>query len=352
MILSDEPSFARVKLEKKVFRNRDNRPLIRAYVRLGRMAKTINQLNSVHIAFEGRISSLEESALIEHLTRIPPNSRYELALSRILKLGCTQFLKLLGGSPELTPISRRLHQIVWVTKRRDQVQELGVRSSPGHERIWSSRSCHYYRLGGAPQATVIGVGGGMGRMGMPTPTILRFLALLSCDFLLLSKKSGQTYAAGVPRLGNSLEKVSETIRKIAAEAGSKNLVLFTSSKGTTMGIALASILGIRRGLLTSPTFFKPLVELAGNSLVDSKLVPTEQFVSNSLEGASFVIAYSSDLENDSNAAQEIHALLQGSQLQPIPNSPHSVTYPLAKSLHLLDVLSRSFGISAPSRINT
>jgi hypothetical protein len=196
------------------------------------------------------------------------------------------------------------------------------------------------------------VAGGRGRLAIPTPTILRFLALLSCDLLLFSKKSGQTYAAGVPRIGNSLEEVSETIKRIAAEAGSNNLVLFTSCKGTTMGIALASLLGIRRGLLTSPTVFKPLVELAGNSLVDSKLVPTEQSVTISLEGASFVIAYSSDIENDSIAAQEIHALLQGSQLLPIPNVPHGVVYPIAKELNLLQLLSRSFGITATSRINT
>jgi hypothetical protein len=352
MILSDDPGFARVKLHKKLFRHRDNRPFIRAYERLASMAKTINQLNSVHIALEGRISPLEESALIKHLTRLPPNSRYELALSRILEWGCSLFLKILGGSPKLTAISRRLHQTLWATQRMTQLQDLGVRASQSHERIWSGRSCHYYRFGGTPQATVIGVGGAMGRMAIPTPTILRFLAMLSCDFLLLAKKSGQTYAAGVPRIGNSLEEVSQTIKKIAAEAGSNNLVVFTSCKGTTMGIALASLLGIRRGLLTSPTVFKPLVELAGNSLVDSKLVPTEQSVRNSLEGASFVIAYSSDIEKDTKAAQQIHALLRGSQLHPIPNSPHSVVYPIAKELNLLEVLSRSFGITAPSKVNT
>jgi hypothetical protein len=119
-----------------------------------------------------------------------------------------------------------------------------------------------------------------------------------------------------------------------------------------MGIALASFLGIRRGLLTSPTVFKPLIELVGNSPVGSEFVPTEQSVRNSLKGASFVIAYSSDIENDANAAQKIHALLQGSQLLPIPNSPHGVVYPIAKELNLLEVLSRSFGITAPSGMST
>ena len=352
MILSNDPGFARVRLGNKLFSHRDNSSLVRAYVRLARMAKTINQLNSVHIALEGRISPLEESALIVRLTCLSPNSKIEFALARVLEWGCTRILKILGRSPELTSMSRRLCQTTWATQRMAQLQELGVTNSQGHERIWSGRSCHYYRFSGKPKATVIGVGGGMGRMAIPTPTILRFLALLSCDFLLLSKKIGQTYADGVPRIGKSLEEVSETIKKIAAEAGSKELVIFTACKGTTMGIALASLLGIRRGLLTSPTVFKPLVELAGNSLVDSKLVPTYQSVSNSLEGSSFVIAYSSDIEKDSNAAQEIHALLKGSLLLPIPNSPHGVVYPIAKERNLLEVLSRSFGITAPSRMNT
>jgi hypothetical protein len=350
MILSDDPGFAKVMLGKKILSYRDNRPFIRAYVRLARMAKTINQLNSLHIALESRTSPIEQSALFGYLTWIRPNSKNEAALGRILELSSTRLLKLLERSTELTAISRRLHQIVWATQKQSQLKLLGIKASQGHERIWSSKSCHYYRLGSTSQATVIGVGGGNGRMAIPTPTILRFLALLSCDLLLLSKKGGQNYASGVPRLGNSLEQVSETIKEIVAESGSKNIFLFTSCKGTTMGVALASILGIKRGLLASPTVFKPLIELLGNSPVDPKLVPTETSVKDSLAGASFVIAYSSDIATDSEAAHGIHALFPGSELLPISNSPHGVVYPIAKRHHLLDLLSRSFGITTEPRI--
>ena len=117
-----------------------------------------------------------------------------------------------------------------------------------------------------------------------------------------------------------------------------------------MGVALASLMGIKKGLLASPTVFKPQVELVGDSLVIPKVVPTEYSVKKSLMGASFVIAYSSAIDTDSKAAQGLHALLPGSQLLPIADSPHGVVYPLARRHHLLEVLSRSFGITAEPRI--
>lgn len=316
--------------------------LIRAYDRLALNAKSLNQLNALHISIEDKITPGEEAALVAHVSPFLSKSKYPLFVHSVLATFATFLLRISRGSTHLTSSTRKFHQMLWASKRLAQIRSLGLGKTLGYERVWSRKSSHLYRLQGEPQATIIAVAGGMGRLGMPAPTILRYFAKFSCDVLLLSKRHGDSYATGVPGLGSTWSEVGEAISSIVGNRASGKLLLFSVSKGTTMGVALAELLGIENGIIASPSSFKPEVELTSNEKTGVDLDRAGDLSYRKGLSSDFLIAYSSDIERDSSAAREIQSLLPNSRMMPISGAPHVVIYPLAQRCQLLDVLSSAF----------
>ena len=319
----------------------DNDAIWRCYSRLSRSCQSVNQMRAMHVAFENIMDPQEFGTIANGLVgfKIPGLSS---AMQITVQMRFKRLKRKLMGPISATgpSLSRDIAELAWARVLLKRIRRAHRSHGPALSRKWSRGGNHYYESSSGKGGLILAFSGRHGRMGMPTPVILSYLREFDADVMLISNFGSlvQSEKLGFPCSQRDLRIRLEQ----ALGALPKRTHVFSLSQGTTSALLVATMLRLDGVLLSSPVFpdFKKFLEDAHVS--GEQLNRALNILLNRCQTSEPVVAYSSDLGPDLDAAREIMRLAPSAREVSISGSPHSVIYPMAEAGALGWLLRKAF----------
>ena len=317
--------------------------ILTGFDRIVSSCQTLNQLNSVLIRLENQMSPAEEGEIFRRLIGFPLDSSRLRHLLYAVRLKIERAVNSSGKNTitcSESSLDFRLRQ--WAHSLWQHSRMADLRPFDDFVPVWRRGGSCFFRCSKRSDGLIICFTAAGNRMGIRTPTLLRFLRPYSADVLLVVSKGRGPYSSGFGGFpGDFFDGVSAVVEMIR-DAGYRKVVTFGASKGALPAIVGAGHLDHADGVLVMGlSGFDPAAP--GEKLVSGPLNrPVLRKAWNKvLAGIPIHLVFGSDSLKDDEAAHRIAKVLPNITVEKVPDSPHAVIWPLALRGQLSGLLERS-----------
>lgn len=324
--------------------------ILRVFGRLTRGVTTVNQLNRVLIGLENRMSPGEEDAVFRHIMGSPlgaPTLSHKL---RGVVVRAVAKATGLSGKTTLTPMARYWLLRRWAQSLWDHSRLAGRFESASYTRSWARRGALFFRSNAPTSGLLVAVAGKDSRLGFRTPSLLRFVAPLGCDVLLLRTNRMESYSEGIAGLGSDVEQVAQAIGQMVAQAQYPRVGVLAVSKGTQLGLLLTGLLRAPKLLLASPSSLHSEDIVANFATTTGAVDRLQVALEWTYAQTQAHVAYATDSPEDVRIATDILGRFQDGHPYPVAHDSHSVPWPMAVDGTFGDFLG-NLGYFPPSRVS-
>ena len=214
--------------------------LARAYFRLVRMCQTPNQLNSLHIQLERRMTPYEQAFLLDWLRAgldVPLWSRILFKLAeRLVRRG----ISLPSRLRHL--LMARETQAEWANRLARNSQSPMALVERWERQYLTPGSVLFRRIDIRGERVTVGFTGSARRMMMATPDFLQEVEALHTDVLMVFQVRGRRYASGIAGLGEDFPRSLHEIRRLVSELGYSETICMGMSAGGAPALASLAVL--------------------------------------------------------------------------------------------------------------
>ena len=304
--------------------------IVTAYRRVRRNARTLNELNKVHIQLENRMTPFERDSIARFVARfLTLSAGWRLVFRLHALLGGRQ-----GLSPRLRRKSDRLEgSKVWLTR----LKKNALHFERGVSEIWSRQAFSpgvflYVRTDLDADLLVISVTGNRSRMGVALPEYLQALRGAKGDVMLVSKRRAQDYGSGIRGLGDTLGESIDQLSELVRTLNYRRVVVVGSSAGGEPAILAGFRINAQRILALGPG--QEVAELYGSLLAGV----VKDWGPNSGPVAPVTVAVGERApERDHHSARYWEKTV-GAEVVQVPQAGHSPMGELIRTNRLLEFL--------------